>query len=182
MYVTKDAHMSWQLYCWVCDAYNTQKSGKGFKTTCIDLRCHFSAVSLPNLCLFWVFPSSASDHGYSQVTGWHTFQRTKSPSEDNTRFHAHLSKGTHMQTQTCALSHLTCTKLHTHKHSHPKSSSVMPSKPTLDKPLCEPDKAGEGTQQPLNAEADCIRQLRVPINCIYTLQSSALNPKNKIHL
>ncbi|TNN00757.1 hypothetical protein fugu_012003 [Takifugu bimaculatus] len=110
------------------------------------------------------------------------------------RIHAHLSKGTHMQTQTCTLRHLTCTKLHTqegkpyvytHKHSHPKSSSVMPSQPTLDKPLCEPAKAGEGTQQPLNAEAGCIRQLRVPINCIYTLQSSALNPKkskNKIHL
>lgn len=107
--------MPWQLHCWVCDAYNTQTSGKGFKTTCTGLRCHFSAVSLPHLCLFWDFPSSVSDHGYSQVTGWHTFQRTKSPSEDNTCIHAHLSKGTHMQTQTCTLRHLTCTKLHTKK-------------------------------------------------------------------
>ena len=58
--------------------------------------------------------------------------------------------------------------IHTHKHSPPKSSSVMPSHPTLDKPLCEPDKAGEGTQQPLNTGAGCIRQLGVPADCIHT--------------
>lgn len=58
----------------------------------------------------------------------------------------------------------------------------MPSHPTLDKPLCEPDKAGEGTQQPLNTEAGCIRQLRVPVNCIYTLKSSALNPEKEYNV
>ena len=58
--------------------------------------------------------------------------------------------------------------IHTHEHSPPKSSSVMPSHPTLDKPLCEPDKAGEGTQQPLNTGAGCIRQLGVPADCIHT--------------
>lgn len=57
------------------------------------------------------------------------------------------------------------------------SSSVMPSHPTLDRPSCEPDKAGEGTQQPLDAGAGCIRQLRVPVNCIYPLKRSALNPE-----
>lgn len=65
---------------------------------------------------------------------------------------------------------------HTHKHTLPKSSSVMPSHPTLDKPLCEPDKAGEGTQQPLNTGAGCIRQLSVPVRRIPTLNCRALCP------
>lgn len=44
----------------------------------------------------------------------------------------------------------------------------MPSHHTLDKPLCEPDKAGEGTQQPLNTGAGCIRKLSVPEDCIHS--------------
>ena len=94
----------------------------------------------------------------------------------------------HMQTQACAMgwAHLTKKKndaqaathagrqtccshahTHTHKRSHPKSSSVMRSHSTLDKPLCEPDKAGEGTQQPLNTGVGCIRQLTVPADAAH---------------
>lgn len=189
------------MFCDICDA---QTSGTRFKAThrtpaplfCIRpclpfsraLPCFLSRLcpsSNTTACLRSCFP-------LSQLTGWHTFQRTKSLSEkteENTRVH----KGTHViickhrhahwdadtsyaqpntqmntrtERQTCCI--------HTHKQTLPKSSSVMPSHHTLDKPLCEPDKAGEGTQQPLNTGAGCIRQLSVPVDCIHTLHYRVL--------
>lgn len=118
----------------------------------------------------------------------------------NTRVHAHIGSQVntcnHMQTQACSLGcrrilntnrytdEYTRTEtglLRTHTYTHtqnslPKFSGVMPSQPTLDKPLCEPDKAGEGTQQPLNTGAGCIRQLSVPLDCIHTLNCRVLYP------
>lgn len=57
--------------------------------------------------------------------------------EDNTRIHAHLSKGTHMQTQTCTVRHLTCTKLHTQEgkpYVYTHTSSRIQSPPALGLP------------------------------------------------
>lgn len=134
---------------------------------------------------------------FSQLTGWHTFQRTKSLSEktqENTLARTHMGTQVHacnlMQTHGCAMgcrhnlhTHQYTSEcmhkeanLHTHKHTLPKSSSVMPSHPTLDKPLCEPDKAGEGTQQPLNTGAGCISKLSVPADRIHILNCRALYP------
>ncbi len=90
--------------------------------------------------------------------------------DECTRTEAKLLQ-THTHTRARAHTHT-----HTRAHTLPKSSSVMPSHPTLDKPLCEPDKAGEGTQQPLNTGAGCIRQLSVPLDSIHTLNCGALYP------
>lgn len=58
------------------------------------------------------------------------------------------------------------------KHIFLKFSSVMAFRSTLDKLLCEPDKAEEGTQQPLNTEAGCTRHLS---HCIRELYSHTQN-------
>lgn len=97
--------------------------------------------------------------------------------------HVHQSLTAYIHVTTCKRKHVHCeadtstlTLMNTHtgrkaafphKHSLPKSSTVIPSHHTLDKPFCEPDKAGEGTQQPLNTQAGCIRQLNVPVDKHY---------------
>lgn len=88
--------------------------------------------------------------------------------EENTHMHAHLRRWTHVikRKHGHAQRHITHTHTHatqegadegTHFQSPPASGL-----PTLHliNPLWEPDKAGEGTQQPLNTWAGCIRRVR----------------------
>lgn len=94
----------------------------------------------------------------------------------------------HVQTQACALGRRLILRsipfsgigaqrgkpaVQTHRHTHKSTHFQSPPAsclPTLHliKPLCEPDKAGEGTQQPLNTGAGCIRRLSIPVDCSHT--------------
>lgn len=157
---------------------------EGFKATPLALRCQFS------FGFFLVFVSVL--HQIMVTLSWlaGTPFRGQSPQVRTARACMHESENTwdHMQTQACTLRHLTCTKPHTqegkpdaytntHTSTHIQSplASCLPTVHLINP--CEPDKAGEGTQQPLNTEAGCIRQLRVPVNCIYTLRSRTLSQK-----